>query len=193
MDVMSHVTIILNAIESGEARTEDLLPLVYDELRRIAAAQMQNERAEHSLQATALVHEAFLRLTGDEQPTWQNRRHFFGAAALAMQRILVEQARRRKQLKRGGDWERVELVKIAVSGAEQRTGGHIGSTSFAHSTPDRIGIARDRQSTNSSWTSNDPRQHAARRNIRKRVHAIWKHHRTRPAGKRTSLHDRQVD
>lgn len=121
MDVMSNLTIVLNAIESGEARTEDLLPLVYDELRRIAMAQMQNERAEYTLQATALVHEAFLRLAGDEQPTWQNRRHFFGAAALAMQRILVEQARRRKQLKRGGDWERVELVEIAVSGSEQRS------------------------------------------------------------------------
>ncbi len=118
---MTNVTILLNAIESGEARTEELLPFVYDELRRLAASHMQQERPGHSLQATALVHEVFLRLMGDEDTTWQNRRHFFGAAALAMQRILVEQARRRKQLKRGGDLERGELLDIAVAGTERRS------------------------------------------------------------------------
>ena len=80
------MTAILNAIEAGNARTEELLPLVYEELRRLALAKMRHERPGHTLQATALVHEAFLRLLGDEQATWQNRRHFFGAAAIAMQR-----------------------------------------------------------------------------------------------------------
>ncbi len=115
---MTNLTLVLHAIESGQARTEDLLPLVYDELRRMAGAQLQHERAGQTLQATALVHEVFLRLAGGEQLNWQNRRHFFGAAALAMQRILVEQARRRQQLKRGGNFARVDLidVDIAVSG-----------------------------------------------------------------------------
>lgn len=114
---MTNVTVILNAIEAGAARTEDLLPLVYDELRRLAAVQMQHEAAGRTLQATALVHEAFLRLIGNEQPTWQNRRHFFGAAAMAMQRILVEQARRRWQLKRGGAHQQVELIDVEIVAA----------------------------------------------------------------------------
>ncbi len=118
LSLMNNLTLVLHAIESGQARTEDLLPLVYDELRRMAGAQMQHERAGQTLQATALVHEVFLRLASGEQLNWQNRRHFFGAAALAMQRILVEQARRRQQIKRGGNLERVDLidVDIAVSG-----------------------------------------------------------------------------
>ena len=111
---MTNLTLVLHAIESGQARTEDLLPLVYEELRRMAGAQMQHERAGQTLQATALVHEVFLRLVGGEQLTWQNRRHFFGAAALAMQRILVEQARRRQQLKRGGNREQVELIDVEI-------------------------------------------------------------------------------
>ena len=116
---MTDVTAILNAIEAGNARTEELLPLVYEELRRLALAKMRHERPGHTLQATALVHEAFLRLLGDEQATWQNRRHFFGAAALAMQRILVEQARRRQQLKRGGNLQRVELMDVEIAISEQ--------------------------------------------------------------------------
>jgi RNA polymerase sigma factor (TIGR02999 family) len=100
---MEDVTFILSAVESGRARTEDLLPLAYDELRRMASGRMQNERLDHTLQPTALVHEAFLRLVGDSEATWQNRRHFFGAAAIAMQRILVDEARRKKRLKHGGD------------------------------------------------------------------------------------------
>ena len=109
---MTSITVVLNAIESGQARTEDLLPLVYDELRKLAAGQMRHEQAGQTLQATALVHEAFLRLVGDDTATWQNRRHFFGAAAIAMQRILVEQARRKSRLKRGGDRQEVELSQI---------------------------------------------------------------------------------
>lgn len=109
---MTSITVVLNAIESGQARAEDLLPLVYDELRKLAAGQMRHEQAGQTLQATALVHEAFLRLVGDDTATWQNRRHFFGAAAIAMQRILVEQARRKSRLKRGGDRQEVELSQI---------------------------------------------------------------------------------
>ena len=115
---MTDVTAILNAIEAGNARTEELLPLVYEELRRLALAKMRHERPGHTLQATALVHEAFLRLLGDEQATWQNRRHFFGAAAIAMQRILVEQARERQQQKRGRDYQRVELSDVAAADHE---------------------------------------------------------------------------
>ena len=107
---MSHVTRILDAIENGEAEaTEKLLPLVYDELRRIAAYKMSGEAAGHTLQPTALVHEAWLRLVGSNQSGWQNRAHFFGAAAEAMRRILVEHARRKQSLKRGGGAEREEL------------------------------------------------------------------------------------
>ena len=110
---MTSVTLILNSIESGNARTQDLLPMVYDELRQLAAGQMRNERVGQTLQATALVHEAFLRLVGDPDATWANRRHFFGAAALAMQRILVEQARRKSRLKHGG-----QMQEVAFSGIE---------------------------------------------------------------------------
>jgi RNA polymerase sigma factor (TIGR02999 family) len=91
--------------------TEQLLPLVYDELRRLARAQMANERAAHTLQATALVHEAYLRLVGDADadPHWDGRGHFFAAAAEAMRRILVEHARARNAVKRSGQHERVPL------------------------------------------------------------------------------------
>jgi RNA polymerase sigma factor (TIGR02999 family) len=107
---MSDVTQILSRIESGDfAATEQLLPLVYDELRRLARAQMANERAEHTLQATALVHEAYVRLVGDADPHWEGHGHFFAAAAEAMRRILVDHARARGALKRGGQSERVEL------------------------------------------------------------------------------------
>lgn len=104
---MSDVTVILNAIESGNASTDDLLPVVYAELRRLAAGKMKNEQPGQTLQATALVHEAFLKLVGGES-TWENRRHFFAAAALAMQRILIDRARRKQRLKHGGHFDRVE-------------------------------------------------------------------------------------
>lgn len=97
------MTRILEAIQAGQTQAaEELLPLVYDELRRIAAAKMAQERPGQTLQPTALVHEAWLRLGGDAQPAWQNRAHFFAAAAEAMRRILVEAARRKGRLKRGG-------------------------------------------------------------------------------------------
>lgn len=89
-----------------------MLPLVYDELRRLAAWRLANEKPGQTLQATALVHEAYLRLVGEEDPRWNGRRHFFGAAAEAMRRILVENARRKKRLKRGGQLERVDLEEV---------------------------------------------------------------------------------
>jgi RNA polymerase sigma factor (TIGR02999 family) len=107
---MKDVTRILNQIEKGDPRAgEELLPLVYEELRRIAAQKMGHESSGHTLQATALVHEAWLRLTGATQQTWQNRAHFFGAAAEAMRRILVEHARRKQSLKRGAGAVHLEL------------------------------------------------------------------------------------
>ena len=109
---MSDVTLILSKIQSGDSKAcEELLPLVYEELRRLASARMANERSDHTLQATALVHEAYLRLVDAKgSKDWDNRTHFFAAAAEAMRRILVESARRRQTLKRGGDQQRVELA-----------------------------------------------------------------------------------
>lgn len=110
---MSDATQILQAIERGDAQaTEHLLPLVYDELRRLAACKMAIERPGHTLQPTALVHEVWLRLVGDQAFEFQNRAHFFAAAGEAMRRILVESARRKNRLKRGGHLERVDLDEI---------------------------------------------------------------------------------
>lgn len=101
---MSSVTEILDRLQSGDRQAAaDLLPAVYDELRKLAEARLALEHPGQTLQATALVHEAYLRLVGDEdRPVWEGRRHFFGAAAEAMRRILVDSARRRRALKRGG-------------------------------------------------------------------------------------------
>ena len=119
---MSDVTQILSQIESGDpAAAELLLPLVYAELRRLAAARMANERSDHTLQATALVHEAYVRLVNADQPLrWDSRGHFFAAAAEAMRRILVEHARRKLGKQRGGDLQRVELL----DNPDQRTENH---------------------------------------------------------------------
>jgi RNA polymerase sigma factor (TIGR02999 family) len=111
---MSEVTHILNAIEHGHARaSEQLLAAVYDELRRLAAHQLAQEAPGQTLEATALVHEAYIRLLDSERrgssPPWQNRRHFFAAAAEAMRRILIENARRKARDKRGGGLQRVDL------------------------------------------------------------------------------------
>jgi RNA polymerase sigma factor (TIGR02999 family) len=110
---MSDVTRILNAIERGDTgATEELLPLVYEELRLLAARKLSHEPAGQTLQATALVHEAYLRLVGDEPQNWQNRGHFFAAAAEAMRRILVENARRKKSPKHGGGRLRHDLEAV---------------------------------------------------------------------------------
>jgi RNA polymerase sigma factor (TIGR02999 family) len=109
------VTRILHALERGEARAVDeLLPLVYDELRLLAFQKLSREPPGQTLQATALVHEVYLRLIGDEGRNWSGRGQFLAAAAEAMRRILIDNARRKKSLKRGGDQERVNLDDIVV-------------------------------------------------------------------------------
>ena len=111
---MAEVTQILTAIERGEPHAAgELLPLVYEELRRLAAQQLARELPGQTLQATALVHEAWLRLVGDADRKWQGSRHFFYAAAQAMRRILVENARRKQRLIHGGQMQRVNLEDIA--------------------------------------------------------------------------------
>jgi len=113
---MSDVTRILSAIEQGDAKAADeLLPLVYDELRRLAAVKMSREPPGQTLQATALVHEAYIRLVGAETQNWKGRTHFFAAAAQAMRRILVENARRKQTLKRGGDRKRLDIDDVELS------------------------------------------------------------------------------
>lgn len=110
---MNDVTLMLQAVERGEKQvSEELLPLVYDELRRLAAARMAREMAGQTLQPTALVHEAWVRLVEGGSQTWENRAHFFGAAAEAMRRILIERARRKARLKHGGGQERLDVGEI---------------------------------------------------------------------------------
>lgn len=120
---MSDVSQLLQAIEHGDAAaSEQLLPLVYEELRRLASQRMRQEPAGMTLQATALVHEAFLRLVGNSpaMPRWQNRGHFFAAAAEAMRRILVERARRQNRIKHGGEMARQELDEVPIAAPEIR-------------------------------------------------------------------------
>ena len=115
---MSDVTQILTAIEQGDHQAADsLLPLVYEELRKLAAHRMANEAAGQTLQPTALVHEAWLRLVGKETPKFANRAHFFAAAAEAMRRILIDNARRKRALRHGGGQQRVDLEKVDHSSA----------------------------------------------------------------------------
>ena len=113
---MSEVTRILSAIEQGDPQAaSQLLPLVYDELRKLAAQKLAQEKPGQTLQATALVHEAYLRLVGeDRQQSFQDRGHFFAAAATAMRRILIDGARRKLTQKRGGGFERHDLDGIAA-------------------------------------------------------------------------------
>src|ERR1700752_2711776 len=111
---MSEVTQILEAISRGEAKAaNELLSLVYEELRRLAAAKMASEAPGQTLQATALVHEAWLRLTNDDKRKWNDRTHFFAAAAEAMRWILVDNARRKRAERHGGQLERVKIPDIA--------------------------------------------------------------------------------
>jgi RNA polymerase sigma factor (TIGR02999 family) len=119
MDDDKEVTQILGRIDRGvPAAADDLLRLVYDELRKLAAAKLAHEKPGHTLQATALVHEAYLRLlgpAGGQVPHWDGRNHFFAAAAEAMRRILVENARHKQSQRAGGGWQRVELSDIEVA------------------------------------------------------------------------------
>lgn len=113
---MTDVTRILNAIEGGNAKaTAELLPLVYEELRVLAARKLSQEAPGQTLQATALVHEAYVRLVGDGAGNWENRGHFFAAAAEAMRRILVENARRKSRQRHGGGRERTPLDELTLS------------------------------------------------------------------------------
>jgi RNA polymerase sigma factor (TIGR02999 family) len=119
---MNQITQILFALQRGDSCLgEQLIPLVYQELRQMAARQLVGERAEHTLSPTALVHEAYLRLVGPqaESVQWNSRRHFFTAAAEAMRRILVESARRKRAIKRGGDRRRVPLDEANIGGPQR--------------------------------------------------------------------------
>lgn len=118
---MTDVTQVLAAVERGDpSATQQLLPLVYEELRRLAAARLTKERPGHTLQPTALVHEAYMRLLGPAgaEVSWNSRGHFFGAAAEAMRRILIENARRRNRPKHGGGYDRVEFASSEIAAEE---------------------------------------------------------------------------
>ena len=113
---MSDVTRVIEAVQRGDAKAADeLLPLVYEELRRLAASKMANEAAGNTLQPTALVHEAWLRLVGNENPKFAGRSHFFAAAAEAMRRILIENARRKRALRHGGGQQRLDIEEVNVA------------------------------------------------------------------------------
>ena len=113
---MSEVTRILDRVHQGEAQAaEELLPLVYEELRKLAAFKMANEAPGQTLQPTALVHEAWIRLTSAQNQQWQNRGHFYAAAAEAMRRILIDNARRKRSLKRGAGAEPIDLDEVDIA------------------------------------------------------------------------------
>ena len=117
---MSEITQVLSAIEAGDSRaTDELLPLVYDQLRKIAAKNMANEKVGQTLSPTALVHEAYLKLVKPSAPGWQSEKHFFAAAAQAMRRILINRARDKSRLKRGGGGKRISLDLAQLSFDEQ--------------------------------------------------------------------------
>jgi len=117
---MSEVTRILDAIGNGDPKaSNELLPMVYEELRRLAAHKMANEALGQTLQPTALVHEAWLRLIGGENVKWDGRAHFFGAAAEAMRRILIDNARRKQALRHGGDQRRLDIEELEIAAMPQ--------------------------------------------------------------------------
>lgn len=116
IDLMGDLTLILRAVRRGDKQTsQELLPLVYDELRRLAAARMAREAAGQTLQPTALVHEAWIRLVKDEEEDWRDRSYFFAAAAEAMRRILVENARRKSRFRHGGGQERLNIEGVELA------------------------------------------------------------------------------
>ena len=116
LPTMTGVTSILESMERGDpSASEKLLPLVYDELRKLAAVMMAREKPGQTLQATAVVHEAYVRLVDGQAQRWDSRRHFFAAAAESMRRILIEAARRKGRIKRGGEVDRVELEDVAIA------------------------------------------------------------------------------
>ena len=114
------VTLLLKRLSSGDEQAlAELIPQIYDELRRLASFYLQSERVNHTLQTTALVHEAYLRLVDQKQVEWSNRNHFFGVAAQMMRRILVDHARKHVSLKRGGSFSRISLEQAAVFSRER--------------------------------------------------------------------------
>ena len=119
---MNQITMLLQEIEQGHAaKSEELLPLIYEELRRLAKARMASEKPGQTLQATALVHEAYIRLLGDNgSANWNSRGHFFAAAAEAMRRILIENARRKDRIKHGGQFDRIELSANLAGNSKNR-------------------------------------------------------------------------
>ncbi len=139
---MSDVTQILSQIESGDpSAAEQLLPLVYDELRKLAAVRLAQEKPGQTLQATALVHDAYLRLVDQEQVQhWNSRGHFFAAAAEAMRRILVEQARRKLAVRHGGEWNRISKL-----GEDPVVDGESEQTVIIHDLLDHLGTTHPRQ------------------------------------------------
>ena len=115
-NMSSEVTQLLNAAEQGDSKAADeLLPLVYEELRRLASAKMAKESPGQTLQPTGLVHEAWLKLVGNDQSSWQNRSHFFSVAAESMRRILIDRARRKARQRHGGEYQRVDMEHVTVA------------------------------------------------------------------------------
>src|SRR5215470_15967209 len=143
---MSDLTQMLNQSSPDDPQTaEALLPLVYGELRNLAASKMAAEPAGHTLQATALVHEAWLRLSREKHPVWKNREHFYAVAAEVMRRILVDRARRRLSLKRGGDLMRVELDAVEIPVPEDDTlvlGVHEALGRLEHEDPQKAEVVK---------------------------------------------------
>ena len=116
---MDNFTRVLNSASDGDPHAANaMLPLVYEELRRLAYSHMASQSPSHTLQPTALVHEAWLRMVDDENRTWNNRNHFFAAAAMAMRNILIDHARKKSRLKRGGDQQRVDLEPFEIANPE---------------------------------------------------------------------------
>jgi RNA polymerase sigma factor (TIGR02999 family) len=117
MWLVKDITVMLRAVQDRDPQgAENLLPLVYEELRRVAAHRMASQPAGHTLQATALVHEAFLRLIGNAEHTWENRRHFFASASEAMRHILVDRARRKAAVRHGGNHVRLNFDDVVIAG-----------------------------------------------------------------------------
>ena len=140
------ISLILKRVSEGDTpAAAELLPLVYEELRQLAAARMRQEAVEHTLQPTALVHEAYMRLVGSHPEGWQNRGHFFRAAAEAMRRILIDHARQRGRLKRGGDLERVEFADPLDSSGydpDELMAVHEALTEFERLLPDKAALVK---------------------------------------------------
>jgi RNA polymerase sigma factor (TIGR02999 family) len=142
---VSGVTQILEAVEKGDPHAADqLLPLVYDELRKLAAHKMAHETPGHTLQATALVHEAWLRLVGDENPKFDGRAHFFAAAAEAMRRILIDRARQKRAVRHGGGQQRVDIQEEdpAAAADDQLLAVHEALDKLAAQDPVRANLVK---------------------------------------------------